>query len=597
MAHPARGIALFVLAVAAVLAPSAAAQFAPPSGGANRGAVARGAARLPASEAAETIALEGAVDADAYTVGPGDVFTVSVGGSAAVQLPVTVSADGLLVVPSVGTFRVAGRPLSAVRAEVLAGLRREYARPEVGVALAVPRLFYVHVSGAVPLPGRHLLSATGRVEDALAVATANPDAGFDPRRPQNARDLARYGAPATRRVERRPALRNVRVVGRDGAARTVDLARYFATGDTRFNPTMDDGDAVYLPQFDPDREGVFVGGAVDRPGTYDWRPGDTALDLLIVTTGAEVEGRIGSVRRTRRASSGAVEAVEVPLAEAAALDVRPRDGLYAVAAEPDAGQAAALGEGVRYPGVYPIVASQTTLAALVEMAGGLAPDALVRGAYLERRARAEPEETVDGRALDFANRLTSQGLDSTATDLADLSPLTLVGRRYYAQEARRTPRLAVDLAAALDGRDALALQDGDRLVVPRDLGTVRVFGQVERGGYLPYRDGARARAYVEAAGGPGPAATEVYVVDAATGGFTAGGDAVVRAGDAVFVGREPTSDNVSYESLALQERQIERQDARERRQARFQLIQTTISVVGTLLTAVLVLNTVADRSN
>ena len=590
MAHPARGIALFVLALAAALAPPAAAQFAPPQGGANRGAVGRGAARLPVPVTVETIALEGAVDADAYTVGPGDVFMVTVGGSAALQQPVTVSADGLLVVPAVGTFRAAGRSLATVRAEVERGLRRQFANVESGASLAVPRLFYVHVSGAVPLPGRHLVSAVGRVEDAVTIATVDPDTPSDPRRPQSARDLARYDVPATRRVERRPALRNVRVVGRDGAGRTVDLARYFATGDTQFNPTLDDGDAVYLPAFDPDREGVFVDGAVDRPGTYDWRPGDTARDLVEVTTGTEVEGRVGSVRRTRRGAGGAVEAVEVPLAEAASLDIQPRDGLYVVAADPDAGQAGVVGEGVRYPGTYPITAGQTTLAALVEMAGGLAPDALARAAYLERRARSEAEETVDARALGFSDRLTSRAIDTTATDLADLSTLSLVGRRYYAQESRRTPRLAVDLEAALAGRAEVVLQDGDRLVVPRDLGAVRVFGQVGQSGYQPYRPGQAARSYVEAAGGPGPTATEVYVVDAATGRFTADAGAVVRPGDAVFVGRRPTSDDVSYESLALQEQQIERQDARDRRQARYQLLQTTIAAVGTVFTAIAVIN-------
>ncbi len=594
MAHPARGIALSVLALVLALAPPATAQFSPPSGGPNRGAAARGAARLVATPQPQTIALEGAIDADAYVVGPGDVFMISVGGSVALQEPATVSADGLLVVTGVGTFRAAERRLSEVRADVLAGLRREYVRPEVGVALAVPRLFYVHVSGAVPLPGRHLVSALGRVDDALGIATKDPDVGFNPLQPQSARDLARYDVPPTRRIERRPALRNVRVVNRDGRERRVDLARYFATGDTRFNPTLDDGDAIVLPEFDPDREGVFVDGAVDRPGTYDWRPGDTALDLLAVTAGDEIDGRIRAVRRTRRGAGGSAESVEVPLAEAASLDIQPRDGLYAIPADPDAGQAGVVGEGVRYPGTYPIVAGQTSLVALVEMAGGLSPDALVRGAYLERRARAEAQETVDDRALDFSRRLTSRGLDTTATDLGDLSGLSLVGRRYYAQEARRTPRLAVDLGAALRGGPGVTLQDGDRLVVPRDLGTVRVFGQVGQSGYVAYQDGQRAGAYVRSAGGLGPAATETYVVDAATGRFTAGAETVVQPGDAVFVGREATSDNPAYESLAIQERQIERQDARDRRQARYQLIQTTIAAIGTLLTALVVVNTLTD---
>ncbi len=586
MAHPARGTALSVLsAIVLVLSPIADAQLSPPSRGANRGAVGRAAARMEAPTTIQQIALEGALDEDAYIVGPGDVFSVTVGGSLALQSLATVSADGLLVVPSVGTFQAAERNLGEVRSSVLAGLRRQFANVQTGVALAVPRLFYIHVTGAVPRPGRHLISAVGRVEDALAVATADPDRGADPRFAESPRDLARYDQPSERRVERRPALRNVQVVDRTGTERLVDLARYFSTGELAFNPTLRDGDAITLPTFDPDREGVFVDGAVDRPGTYDWRPGDTAADLLAVTAGADLGGRIGGVRRTRRTAAG-VESVEVSLAQAGSLEILPRDGVYALAADPDAGQASVVGEGVRFPGTYPITAGQTTLASLVEMAGGLSPDALARGAALERRARNEAQETVDTRALGFADRVTSRSLDTLATDIGTLSSLPLVGRRYYTQEIQRTPRLAVDLEAALAGGSSVVLQDGDRLVVPRDLGTVRVFGQVGRGGYVAFAAGRSARDYVEAAGGLGPIATQVYVVDAATGQLTAGPDGIVRPGDAVFVDRQPTADNAQYESLAIQQLQIERQDARDRRQARFQLIQTTISVVGTVVSAI-----------
>ena len=594
MANPARGTALSVLsAIVLALAPAVSAQLSPPSRGANRGAVGRGAAQMETLTTFQMVALEGAIDEDAYIVGPGDVFSVTVGGSLALQAQATVSADGLLVVPSVGTFRAAERSLNEVRGEVLSGLRRQFANVQTGVALAVPRLFYIHVTGAVPRPGRHLIAAVGRVEDALAVATADPDRGPDPRFASSPRDLALYGQPSERRVERRPALRNVRVVDRAGNERRVDLARYFSTGDLDFNPTLRDGDAITLPTFDPDREGVFVDGAVDRPGTYDWRPGDTAADLLAVAAGADLDGRVAGVRRTRRGA----ESVEVGLAQARSLEILPRDGVYAVAADPDAGQASVIGEGVRFPGTYPITAGRTTLAALVEMAGGLSPDALPRGAALERRARSEAEETVDARALGFADRVTSRSLDTLATDVGTLSSLPLVGRRYYTQEVRRTPRLAVDLEAALAGGPSdVLIQDGDRLVVPRDLGAVRVFGQVGRSGYVAYSTGRSARDYVEDAGGLGPVATEVYVVDAATGRLTAGADGVVQPGDAVFVDRQPTADNPQYESLAIQQQQIERQDARDRRQTRFQLIQTTISAIGTVLTAISIISLISSRN-
>ncbi len=227
------------------------------------------------------------------------------------------------------------------------------------------------------------------------------------------------------------------------------------------------------------------------------------------------------------------------------------------------------------------------------MAGGLRDDALVRAAYLERTARSEPEEAVDAQALAFSSGLTSRQLDSAAVDVGNLSGFGLLGRRFYAQEVLRTPRVSADVPAALSGAATLALRDGDRLVVPYDLGAVRVFGQVAQAGYVPYGEGRTAGDYVAAAGGPGPTATDVYVVEAATGRFVAGSDTPVRPGDTVFVDRTPTADSPQIEQLtiqgqqlALQERQLELQDRRDRQQARFQLLQAGFTAVSALATLI-----------
>lgn len=567
-----RGTALLLLAAALGAGPGALAQVPtsrlPTAPGAAFPDVSRFTRAVP-----ESIALEGAVDADTYEVGPGDVFTVSIGGSLPRQVTTTVSADGLLVVSEAGTFRAAGRTLAAVRREAGAALQRRYQNVPTDLVLTAPREFYVHVSGAVPAPGRVVVRALARVEDALAAAMGDAPP----------RELADYERPSDRRVERRPALRNVRLVDRDGQEVRVDLMRYFATGDVRFNPTLSDGASVRLPSFDPSREGIAVAGAVDRPGTYDARPGDTALDLLAVAAGSDLGGRVQAVRRTRPGA----ESVEVPLAAAGTLDLLPRDQLYVVALEPDAGLAVVDG-AVRFPGTYPVVVGQTTLDELVTMAGGLRDDALVRAAYLERTARSEPEDAVDAQALAFSSGLTSRQLDSAAVDVGNLSGFGLLGRRFYAQEVLRTPRVSADVAAALSGAATLALRDGDRLVVPYDLGAVRVFGQVAQAGYVPYGEGRTAGDYVAAAGGPGPTATDVYVVEAATGRFVAGSDTPVRPGDTVFVDRTATADSPQIEQLTIQERQLELQDRRDRQQARFQILQagvTALSAVATLILA------------
>lgn len=572
MVVSARGIVPFV---AAVLVASASAQTLPGS----RPVGAPGGLPTPATGAVTRstgsvgrLALEGPVDANAYLVGPGDIFTVAIGGSVPRQFTVTVSADGRLVIPEAGSFVVAGRTLARVRGEVQGALQQRFQNVTADVALSSPREFYVHVSGRVPEPGRHLVSAVARVEEAVVAASGTPIYA-----------LASYGAVVDEREERWPALRSVRVEGRGGAVATVDLMRYLATGVLADNPYLNDGDRVHLPSFDPTVEGVVVQGAVDRPGTYDVRPDDTARALIEVTSGPDASARIASVRRVRAGEPS----VEVPFAEAARLDVRPRDQIYAVAAVPDAARALISG-AVRYPGLYPIEAGRTTLNELVAMAGGLREDALPRAAHLERSL--EVLEAGLGRALTADMALPDVSVDA---DLLE----GLFGRQFYARQTSSTPRVAIDPERALRGEVAVPLYEGDHFIVPFDYGLVRVYGRVERSGYVPYVEGATAGEYVAGVGGSTATAALTYVVDAATGQLVEGAGTVVRAGDAVFVNSLPSPDTPELATLALQERADLRDDIRERRQSRYQFIQTVLSVTGTVASLVLAYVTFQSVNN
>ena len=578
-----RGIAPFAALVAVALAAvPVAAQVPRPPGSPQNGSLISPAVIVSprASDlGVNRLALEGAVDADDYLVGPGDVFTIAIGGTIPRQVTAAVSADGRLVIPEAGNFAVAGRTLARVRSEVQGALQQRYRNVTADLALSSPRQFYVHVSGRVPQPGRHLVPAVARVENAIIEASG-----------EEIYTLARYTEPATRSGLRWPALRNVSVVRRSGGTRTVDLMRYFATGDLAANPYLQDGDALYVPAFDPLIEGVVVAGAVDRPGTYDVRPDDSALDLLVVTSGQDPSARIARVRRVRPSAAGASETREVTYAEAGSLDVRPRDQIYAVPAEPDADRAQVNG-AVRYPGAYPIVEGETTLDALVAMAGGLRDDALLRGTYLERPSREEVVRPVSESQV---------GADETVTpDVSVESDLLggLFGRQFFVRQTQRTPRVSLNPEAAVSGMQSVPLRGGDVLTVPFDYGLVRVYGRVLRGGYVPYLPGATAQDYVTAAGGLGTTAAGVYVVDAASGQLAEGTGTPVLPGDAVFVNSLPSPDTAEFAQLALQERQDARDDARDRRAARYQLIQTVLGVAGTVTSLVIAYFTIQSVNN
>lgn len=98
-------------------------------------------------------------------------------------------------------------------------------------------------------------------------------------------------------------LRNIRVTKRGlkgSKVITVDLERYFRTGDEKLLPRVRTGDVIYLPDRVTDlskarsNEVVRLMGAVGRPGRYPFNDSQTLLDLL-----AEAGGPTGDAMQDK----------------------------------------------------------------------------------------------------------------------------------------------------------------------------------------------------------------------------------------------------------------------------------------------------------
>lgn len=514
--------------------------------------------RLAQSNVASSLLpMEGAVDPATYVVGPGDYFAVSIEGLQAALPPIPVTADGHLVLPDAGSVPVAGLPLAAARERALAALRARYAHVAVDVTLAQARQFYVHVSGAVPVPGRYLALPVARVSTVLEMAFA---------------DTTR--APVSN-LDYRPSLRNIRLIRRDGTEVSLDLIRYFVTGETTHNPYLSDGDVVYVPTYDPDYASVFVDGAVPFPGAYDHRPGETAADLLRLAGYDAAAGL--PVRLTRRRPDGTVETRL--LDGDRAVPLRPLDHLSVTPDRLPGGTASVEGF-VFNPGTYPIEQGRTTLRELVALAGGLRPEASARLAYLERLSLPAPAPVLQARNRfePGPGRPTLLRPDTVAVmQRLRMTDLDFMSRVYFAQEMRLQNRVSVDLAAALaEDAPPLYLRDGDRLVVPRDEQTVYVFGQVIRPGFVAYVPGQPAQYYIDAAQGAGPLAKDAYVVDAATGAYRPAEGTPVHSGDMIFLDRVvDVADSPELQRLVIEE-------SRARADARIRTMQTLLQTIGTL---------------
>lgn len=518
--------------------------------------------------------LEGAVDPDVYVVGPGDVFGLTIGGVAAIATTVPVSADGHLVLPDVGSIAVGGKTLAETRTEALAAIRQQYQNVQVDLTLAQPRQFYVHVAGAVPAPRRYIALPISRVssvvEQALIDTTRSPVGN----------------------LAFQPSLRDVRVKHTDGTEESADLLRYLTTGDTAYNPYLQDGDVVFIPPYDPNTGSVYISGNLPYPGSYPYRPGDTIADLLTLGSSSDDHAAFETVRLSRVGTDGTTEHRMLNLATSAAEPLQPRDHVYVVPPTELLGEATVEGF-VQFPGIYPIEDGKTDLRALLEQAGGVRSDGLGRAAYVLRNPLPTPMPHLDPQ-----RRLTTSPL-SDALVQADsayimqqmrLAEFGFSSRVYFAQALRQNYRIHLDLDALLQPHsEAFVLRDGDRVVVPRNEGTVLVFGQVNQPGYFPYVPNQAASSYVAKAGGLARTATDTYVVEGGSGQHLPAGT-TVKPGDMVFVDRAAAiTDDVNLERLRFEEE-------RNRVDRRSRVAQIVLQAASVTLQTVLIIRNLRNSN-
>lgn len=163
-------------------------------------------------------------------------------------------------------------------------------------------------------------------------------------------------------------------------------------------------------------------------------------------------------------------------------------------------------------GVYSVLPGET-LRQLLKRAGGFAPDAYLYGSDFTRASTRRVERQ---RLLEYADALEAQVTAYTATSsaravTADDAAASVAGtgdaRRAIARLRQLEPegRIVLPLKPDSQGIDAvpdLALEDGDRFVVPRQPAVVNVQGQVYSANAFLYQPGHETRDFLKMAGGP-----------------------------------------------------------------------------------------------
>jgi polysaccharide biosynthesis/export protein len=462
------------------------------------------------------VALQSTIDAATYFVGPSDVIGVNIWIVPPVNLSLTVTPEGTLIIPGTGQVSVGGIPLAEAKERILAKVRRKYSGGEVNVTLLRPRPIVVEVVGYVLNPGLQTLTAADRANRAIEMANAV---------------LNTQSSKTTAPPPEGMSARGVFVKHRDGTRERVDLILARSSAGDRLNPYLREGDVIIVPERNPRRNVFGIYGEVNLPARYEYADGDSVLDALNIAQGFTPLAWRDSVELTRMDSSGGIRFTQTINLDAIAkrtapnLALQPGDRIV-VKSHPDLRRdyrVSIVGE-VRYPGTYPITLDRTRVSEIVARAGGFTKNAALKTSELLRPS-VEPAE------------LDMERLESLRGGVAPED-----SSYYYLETDLRIKKEVVGmdferLFLRGDSTQDMILHDNDRINVPSLKRTVYVFGQVVTPGHLPFVPGKDVEYYVDGAGGFTERAQtgDLKIVKAKTRQWLSPDETTIEDGDYVWV--------------------------------------------------------------
>ena len=465
-----------------------------------------------------------------YLVGPGDEFLIYTTGMEKPFVSAVLSEGGLFV-PKVGAVQIGGLRLREAHKAIADAFRQTVRVGKIHVELSQIRQFPVSVVGMVKEPGIRQTSGVERVGELIRKAggLANVASGRNIlviKTGIDADSAVKLGERAqqgdTRELE-------------SMTSRRVDLGLYGATGLSRYNPFIEDGDVVLVPA----RMGqIAAREAVQRPGFFEFVEGDRISDLLTLALGLAPSHdsdnaflfryrEDSKTRYTRRIDIEGIlqgqEEADLPLQAGDWIVLRRLTGYH------ERSTVQIVGE-VMLPGFHVVDEDGTSLSEVIALAGGFTPEAALSEARVVR-LREEVVEDPEFERIRFI-----PPADRTEDE-----------NQYFIMKSRERPgEMVVDFVALEAGDESqdIELLPGDIIAVPRLQQMVMVSGAATSPGAVVYNPDFSVWDYIESAGGYGwRASGKVRVIKASTGQPKWAKDVWrVEPGDRIWILEKPVRD-------------------------------------------------------
>ena len=339
------------------------------------------------------------VSAD-YTIGPGDEIVTRAWGSIDVDYRSTVDRNGMLNLPKVGSFNVAGVKASDLERNLRVQIGRLYTNFDLSVSLGQLRGLRVFIVGPAQRPGVVTLPSQSTLLSAVVAA----------------------GGPSPSGSMRRIFLR------RDGQVISeLDVYTFLVQGDKSKDVQLAAGDVVV---FQPAGPHVALTGSLDTPAIYELKSAEEPLrEVLRYAGGAPVLANPHRVQLERidPTQPTASRFVETFGLDAAGLQKPLRDGdvLTLLEISPQFANAVTLKGHVAQPLRYPFTPGMRIRDLIPDREALISPDFYRRKNLLVQaiddenadNQRARPAATADTNAdATRSSRLTAQGAERAGAD-------------------------------------------------------------------------------------------------------------------------------------------------------------------------------------
>ncbi|HFE65466.1 MAG TPA: hypothetical protein ENK14_13790, partial [Caldithrix sp.] len=446
------------------------------------------------------------IDPEKYIIGPGDEIAIAVIGPYTQHFNCQVFPEGKIYIPNLDVFQIEkNENFAHLRDRLKDYLNNQFKESRFEIFLSRLKTFRVSIAGEIYHPGFYTVNGNSRLMDIVKAA------GFKP-------------TSSSRKIK----------IFRDSTTLDCDLLYALYTDDLTGNPYLNMGDRIFLPANEPLYDKISIYGAVNKPGDFEYRNGDTVGRIIQLALGLWTNADSEHVKITRFISNESqYKEIIVSFKTQPDFPLKSDDRVmvYERSNFREKYVVHIIGE-VKYPGYYPIVEGKTRLSEVIEAAGGFTEYASLFQAQMQRMKR---EEWVDPE-LSRLNRML-------VSDMNDIE------REYWKIRNREKLNLvAVDFEKLfIENRQKynVELRNGDLITIPKVTRSVTVSGAVLNPGIQTFKQGANYKDYIAIAGGFNRKArkSRIQIIKPRTGTwYDASTKIPIEEGDIIFIPEKPLRD-------------------------------------------------------